>query len=70
MPDEHYRQITDFIETDFIEYAGGLGNLLVTAQAGFLSHADTVDSLSLMAKEIMLRLKEYKQPEAAQNAAA
>ena len=40
------------------------------AQAGFLSHADTVDSLTLMAKEIMPRLIEYKQPEAAQNAAA
>ena len=53
---------------------GGLGNLLVMvlvmAQAGFLSHADTVDSLTLMAKEIMPRLKEYKQPEAAQIAAA
>jgi len=39
MPDECYRLITDFIE-----YAGGLGNLLVMGQAGFLSHADTVDS--------------------------
>jgi hypothetical protein len=45
-------------------------NLLIIAQAGFLSHADTVDSLTLMAKEIMPRLKEYKQSEAAQNAAA
>jgi hypothetical protein len=35
-----------------------------------LSHADTLDSLTLMAKEIMPRLKEYKQPEAVQNAAA
>ena len=42
----------------------------VIAQAGFLSHADTVDSLTLMAKEIIPRLKEHKQPEAAQNAAA
>jgi hypothetical protein len=46
-----------------------LGNLLAMAQAGFLSHADTVDSLTLMAKEIMPRLKDYKQPEAAQTAA-
>ena len=64
-PDQCYRQITDIIE-----HTGGLGNLLVMAQAGFLSHADTVDSLTLMAKEIMPRLKEYKQPEAAQIAAA
>jgi hypothetical protein len=35
-----------------------------------LSHVDTVDSLTLMAKEIMPRLKQYKQPEATQNAAA
>jgi hypothetical protein len=40
------------------------------AQAGFLDHADTVDSLTLMAKEIMPRLKEYKQPAAAAVAAA
>jgi hypothetical protein len=39
------------------------------AQAGFLSHADTVDSLTIMAKEIMPRLKEYKQPVAAEIAA-
>jgi hypothetical protein len=38
-------------------------NLLVIAQAGFFSHADTVDSLTLMAKEIMPRLKVYTQPE-------
>ena len=50
---------------------GGLGNLvLVMAQAGFLSHADTVDSLTLMAKEIMPRLIMYKQPGAAQIVAA
>jgi hypothetical protein len=40
------------------------------AQAGLLNHADTVDSLTLMAKEIMPRLKEYKQPAVAQIAAA
>lgn len=64
-PDQCYQQITDFID-----YTGGLGNLLVMAQAGLLNHADTADSLTLMAKEIMPRLKEYKQPVAAQIAAA
>ena len=64
-PDQCYAQITDFIE-----YTGGLGNLLIMAQAGFLNHADTVDSLTIMAKEIMPRLNEHRQPEAAQNAAA
>ena len=64
-PDQCYQQITDFIE-----YTGGLGNLLVMAQAGFLSHEDTVDSLTLLARDIMPRLQEYKQPELAAIAAA
>jgi hypothetical protein len=51
--------------TNFIGYTGGLGKLLVMAQAGFLSH-----SLTLMAKEIVPRLKQCRPPEAAQNAAA
>ena len=63
-PDQCYQQIVDFID-----YTGGLGNLLVMAQAGHLSHADTVDNLTLLAKEIMPRLKEYKQPAAATAAA-
>jgi alkanesulfonate monooxygenase SsuD/methylene tetrahydromethanopterin reductase-like flavin-dependent oxidoreductase (luciferase family) len=64
-PDECYRQITDFIE-----YTGGLGNLLVMAQAGHLDHKDTVDSLTVLAQEIMPRLKAYKQPVVEQVAAA
>jgi alkanesulfonate monooxygenase SsuD/methylene tetrahydromethanopterin reductase-like flavin-dependent oxidoreductase (luciferase family) len=64
-PDQVYRQIVEFID-----YTGGLGNLLVMAQAGFLSHEDTVDSLTLLAKDVMPRLKDYKQPVAAQIAAA
>jgi alkanesulfonate monooxygenase SsuD/methylene tetrahydromethanopterin reductase-like flavin-dependent oxidoreductase (luciferase family) len=64
-PDQVYRQAADFVE-----YTGGLGNLLVMAQAGYLSHEDTVDNLKLMANEVMPRLKELKQPEAAAIAAA
>jgi hypothetical protein len=64
-PDQCYKQVTDFIE-----YTGGLGNLLVMAQAGHLNHKDTVDSLTVLAKEIMPRLKEYKQPVVQQVAAA
>jgi alkanesulfonate monooxygenase SsuD/methylene tetrahydromethanopterin reductase-like flavin-dependent oxidoreductase (luciferase family) len=56
-PDQVYAQIIDFCE-----HAGGLGNLLMMGQAGFLSHADTVDSLSLFAKEVLPRLQAYKQP--------
>jgi len=59
-PDQVFRQIADFID-----YTGGLGNLLCMAQGGHLSHADTVDNLTLLATEVMPRLKAYKQPEAA-----
>ena len=64
-PDQCYKQLTDFME-----YTGGLGNLLVMAQAGHLNHKDTVDSLTVLAKEIMPRLKEYKQPVVKEVAAA
>jgi alkanesulfonate monooxygenase SsuD/methylene tetrahydromethanopterin reductase-like flavin-dependent oxidoreductase (luciferase family) len=58
-PDQVYDQIVDFTE-----YCGGMGNLLMMGHAGFLSHEDTVDSLTLFAKDVMPRLKAYKQPEA------
>jgi alkanesulfonate monooxygenase SsuD/methylene tetrahydromethanopterin reductase-like flavin-dependent oxidoreductase (luciferase family) len=56
-PDQVYRQIIEFVD-----YAGGLGHLLSMGQAGFLSHADTVDSLTLFGKEVLPRLKAYPQP--------
>ena len=56
-PDQVYRQIVDFTE-----YCGGMGNLLMMGHAGFLTHEDTVDNLTMFAKEVMPRLKAYKQP--------
>jgi alkanesulfonate monooxygenase SsuD/methylene tetrahydromethanopterin reductase-like flavin-dependent oxidoreductase (luciferase family) len=56
-PEQVYAQLTEFID-----YAGGLGHLLSMGQAGFLSHADTVDSLTLFGKEVLPRLKTYPQP--------
>ena len=56
-PDQVYRQIVDFTE-----YCGGMGNLLMMGHAGYLSHEDTVDNLTLFAKGVMPRLKEYRQP--------
>ena len=47
-PDQVYRQIVDFID-----YTGGLGNLLIMAQGGHLDHAATANQLTLMAKEVM-----------------
>jgi alkanesulfonate monooxygenase SsuD/methylene tetrahydromethanopterin reductase-like flavin-dependent oxidoreductase (luciferase family) len=63
-PDQVYNQIVAFCE-----YCGGMGNLLMMGQAGYLNHEDTVDNLTLFAKEVMPRLKAYKQPQAEATAA-
>jgi hypothetical protein len=41
-----------------------MGNLIMMGHAGSLSHEDTVDNLSLFAKEVLPRLKDYQQPRA------
>ena len=64
-PDQVYEQLVEFCE-----YCGGMGNLLMMGQAGFLVHDDTVDSLTLFANEVLPRLKEYRQPVAEATAAA
>lgn len=64
-PDQVYAQLVEFIE-----YCGGMGNLLMMGHAGFLSHEDTVDNLTLFAKEVLPRLKAYKQPVTEVSAAA
>jgi alkanesulfonate monooxygenase SsuD/methylene tetrahydromethanopterin reductase-like flavin-dependent oxidoreductase (luciferase family) len=63
-PDQVHDQIVDFVE-----YCGGMGNLLMMGHAGYLSHEDTVSNLTLFAKEVMPRLKAYKQPVAEATAA-
>ncbi len=52
-PDQVYEQVAAYDD-----YVGGIGNLLLMGQGGDLSHADTVSSLTLFAKEVMPRLKE------------
>jgi alkanesulfonate monooxygenase SsuD/methylene tetrahydromethanopterin reductase-like flavin-dependent oxidoreductase (luciferase family) len=64
-PDQVYAQIVDFCE-----YCGGMGNLLMMGHAGSLPHEDTVDNLTLFAKEVLPRLKDWKQPRAEAPAAA
>ncbi|MGD9803584.1 MAG: LLM class flavin-dependent oxidoreductase [Hyphomicrobiaceae bacterium] len=54
-PDMVYNQIRDFYG-----YAGGLGNLLMMAQGGWLDHANTVENLTLFSKEVLPRLAELK----------
>lgn len=53
-PDQVYRQIVDFDQA-----TGGFGVLQMMAQAGYMNHADTGDSLKLFAKEVMPRLQDY-----------
>ncbi len=57
-PDQVYDQIVDFVE-----HCGGMGNLLMMGHAGPMSHEDTVENLTLFAKEVFPRLKELRQPE-------
>jgi alkanesulfonate monooxygenase SsuD/methylene tetrahydromethanopterin reductase-like flavin-dependent oxidoreductase (luciferase family) len=58
-PDEVYAQIVDFCD-----YCGGMGNLLMMGHAGFLTHEQTTDNLTLFAREVYPRLKAWKQPDA------
>jgi alkanesulfonate monooxygenase SsuD/methylene tetrahydromethanopterin reductase-like flavin-dependent oxidoreductase (luciferase family) len=56
-PDQVFAQIAQFVD-----YTGGLGHLLSMGQAGFLSHADTVDSMTLFGKEVLPRLAAERDP--------
>ncbi len=64
-PDEVYAQLVEFCE-----HCGGMGNLLMMGHAGFLTHEQTVDNLTLFSREVLPRLKAYKQPDAEAAAAA
>ncbi|MGE0768439.1 MAG: LLM class flavin-dependent oxidoreductase [Hyphomicrobiaceae bacterium] len=52
-PDTVFDQIRNFYG-----YAGGFGNLLMMAQGGWLSHAETVENITLFSKEVLPRLSE------------
>ena len=64
-PDQVYDQLVDFCD-----YCGGMGNLLMMGHAGFLSHEDTVDNLTMFSREVLPRLKAWKQPDPEEAAAA
>lgn len=53
-PDQVYDQIVDFYQ-----HVGGFGNLLMMCHAGTMSYADTAASLTLFAREVLPRLKDY-----------
>jgi len=58
-PDHVYEQLIAFCD-----YCGGMGNLLMMAHGGELTHAQTVDNLTLFSREVYPRLKAWKQPDA------
>jgi alkanesulfonate monooxygenase SsuD/methylene tetrahydromethanopterin reductase-like flavin-dependent oxidoreductase (luciferase family) len=64
-PDQVYGQIAAFCD-----HCGGMGNLLMMAHGGELTHAQTVDNLTLFSREVLPRLKAYEQPDAEAAAAA
>lgn len=45
---------------EFNKHVGGFGHLLMMAQGGHISHADTVANLKLFSKEVLPRLKELQ----------
>ena len=42
----------------FYDHVGEFGHLLMMGQGGHLTHADTVDNLTLFSKEVLPRLAE------------
>ena len=42
---------------DFVDSVGGVGHLLLMGQAGHLSHADAMDQITLVAREVLPRVQ-------------
>ena len=57
-PDQVFEQIKQFNQD-----VGGLGQLIIMAQGGNISYADTCENLRLFADEVMPRLGELEMPE-------
>ena len=53
-PDQVYDQVVEFYRA-----IGGFGHFLMMTQAGPMDHHDTVDNLTLFAREVMPRLTEF-----------
>jgi alkanesulfonate monooxygenase SsuD/methylene tetrahydromethanopterin reductase-like flavin-dependent oxidoreductase (luciferase family) len=51
-PDDVYEQIKDFNER-----MGGIGHILFFGQGGFLDHKDTVENITLFAREVLPRVR-------------
>lgn len=57
-PDQVYEQIREFAA-----HVGGVGSLLIMAQGGSLSHAETEANLKIFARDVLPRLRELDQRE-------
>jgi alkanesulfonate monooxygenase SsuD/methylene tetrahydromethanopterin reductase-like flavin-dependent oxidoreductase (luciferase family) len=53
-PDQVFDQIVDFYRG-----VGGFGQFLMMTQAGHMDHEDTVESMTLFAREVMPRLEDF-----------
>ena len=53
-PDQVYDQVVDFYQA-----VGGFGHFLMMSQAGQMGHEDTVESMTLFAREVMPRLQDF-----------
>lgn len=53
-PDQLYDQMSRFSDK-----VGGIGHMLMLGQAGYLSHEETVDSLTLFSEQVAPRLRAY-----------
>jgi alkanesulfonate monooxygenase SsuD/methylene tetrahydromethanopterin reductase-like flavin-dependent oxidoreductase (luciferase family) len=56
-PDEVGSQIADFNHS-----VGGLGHLLLMGHAGHLTHADAMDQITLLAREVLPRVQQAREP--------
>jgi alkanesulfonate monooxygenase SsuD/methylene tetrahydromethanopterin reductase-like flavin-dependent oxidoreductase (luciferase family) len=54
-PETVYQQIMDFYNT-----VGGFGHLVMVGRSGFMTHAETENSIKLFAREILPRLREIR----------
>jgi alkanesulfonate monooxygenase SsuD/methylene tetrahydromethanopterin reductase-like flavin-dependent oxidoreductase (luciferase family) len=53
-PDQLYDQMVKFNDR-----CGGIGHMLMLSQAGYLSHDETVDTMTMFAEQVAPRLREY-----------
>jgi alkanesulfonate monooxygenase SsuD/methylene tetrahydromethanopterin reductase-like flavin-dependent oxidoreductase (luciferase family) len=54
-PETVYQQIMDFYNT-----VGGFGQLVMVGRSGFMTHAETENSIKLFAREVLPRLREIQ----------